>query len=199
MGDDVIEWFTDLVSLWHDIGPTRPDDKHSPKGMFQWLIYNNYKLWHLEDQARRRDLPAEKIVETKRMIDNHNQQRNDAIERIDLWIDNVLKTADILPEPKVEINSETPGSIIDRLSILILKIYHMGEQIQRSDVDSTHIEISRYRLAILKEQLSDLKNALDKLVLDLRQAKKRHKIYRQFKMYNDPKFNPLLNEKKNKE
>jgi hypothetical protein len=48
------------------------------------------------------------------------------------------------------------------------------------------------RTNILLEQRQDLAHALDKLFLDLRQVRKRHKVYRQFKMYNDPRFNPAI-------
>jgi hypothetical protein len=149
----------------------------------------------LEDEVRRSDVPVNKIVECKRLIDKHNQQRNDTVERIDIWIDNVLKSANIEPDNSVEMNSETPGSIIDRLSIVCLKIYHMNEQLERNDVDSEHKKIAKLRTGILMEQRDDLAHALDKLILDLRQAHKRHKIYHQFKMYNDPRFNPSLHKK----
>ncbi len=191
-GVRIVEWFTDLSELWHNTGPIEPDDHLSPKGMTQWIHYNNFTLWHLEDDARRSNVDAAEIVSCKRKIDTYNQQRNDAIERIDVWIANVLDNADIYPGEETEMNSETPGSIIDRLSIVCLKIYHMSEQLHRNDVDKEHKKVAGMRLAILNEQRDDLTNALDKLVLDLRQAKKRHKVYRQFKMYNDPRFKPSL-------
>jgi len=197
-GDRVIEWYSDLTDLWHSTVSVVSEDHNSPKGMTQWIHFNNFLLWHLEDDARRDNVSAEEIMRTKRAIDKHNQNRNDAIENIDIWIDNVLKTAGIKPDDDVEMNSETPGSIIDRLSILSLKIYHMEEQIQRTDVGKEHKEIARDRQAILEEQRQDLAAALDKLILDLRQTHKRHKVYRQFKMYNDPNFNPAIYKSKSK-
>ena len=192
-GERIIEWYSDLTDLWHSTAaPVVSEDHNSPKGMTQWIHFNNFLLWHLEDDARRYDVSAEEIMKTKRAIDKHNQNRNDVIESIDIWIDNVLKTSGIKPDDDVEMNSETPGSIIDRLSILSLKIYHMDEQIQRHDVGKEHQDVARDRLAILMEQRQDLSAALDKLILDLRQTHKRHKVYRQFKMYNDPNFNPAI-------
>ncbi len=190
--ENIIEWFLDLVTLWHETGPIEPEDRYTPKGMFQWVHYHNFKLWHLEDEARRDDVNDTHIAKSKRSIDRHNQQRNDAIEKIDIWLDNVFQTAEIIPGEQVAMNSETVGSIIDRLSILTLKIYHMGEQIERKDVDKEHREQAKYRLTLLREQLLDLGKALDHLLLDLRQAKKRHKVYRQYKMYNDPMWNPAI-------
>jgi hypothetical protein len=191
-GDNITEWFMDLTELWHETGAIPPDDAFTPKGMLQWIHYHNYSLWHLEDDARRTDLDDAEIVRIKRTIDKHNQQRNDGVEQIDIWIDNVLSTAGIKPEADVEGNSEPPGYIIDRLSILCLKIYHMQEQADRKDLGMDEIEFCSFRTRILSEQRNDLAKALDKLILDLRQANKKHKLYRQFKLYNDPRFNPSL-------
>jgi len=192
-GDRLVEWFADLTLLWHETEAIKPDDIVSPKGLSRWLHYNNYVLWHLEDQARRTDVADDVIVRCKREIDRHNQQRNDAIENIDAWIGTVLASAGIEPGEEVELNSETPGSIIDRLSIASLKIYHMERQTDRKKAGREHRALAARRLEVLKEQSSDLAAALNRLLLDLKQAKKRHKIYRQYKMYNDPRFNPALN------
>lgn len=188
----LLEWYNDLTGLWHETGAIAPEDRLTPKGMTQWIHYHNFSLWHEEDEARRTDMPDSHIALAKRAIDKHNQQRNDGIEKIDVWIDNVLKTAGIQPDDSIEINSETPGSIIDRLSILALKIYHMEEQAERSDLAPEVRDLCVIRLNILREQQTDLARALDKLFLDLRQVHKKHKVYRQFKMYNDPRFNPAI-------
>ncbi len=189
---NLLEWFQDLNQLWHETGPIAPEDRQASKGMTQWIHYHNYCLWHEEDEARRSDVPDAYIVRAKRDIDKHNQQRNDGIEKVDVWIDNVLSTAGIQPDEQVELNSETPGAIIDRLSILTLKIYHMEEQKERPDLSDDLRNLCDLRRSILHEQINDLARALDKLFLDLRQVKKRHKVYRQFKMYNDPRFNPAV-------
>jgi hypothetical protein len=188
----ITEWYTDLTDLWHTAAPVIADDHLSPKSMTQWIHYNNFVLWHLEDDARRNDIPAEEIVKVKRGIDSHNQNRSDVIEKIDIWLANVLQTSGIETGDDVEMNSETPGSIIDRLSILTLKMFHMEEQVERDNISKEHEEVSKKRLEILNAQRYDLGNALDKLILDLRSASKKHKVYRQFKMYNDPEFNPAL-------
>ena len=191
-GNGLIEWFADLTELWHETGPIPPDDRLSPKGMTQALHYHNYWLWHQEDEARRTDVSDKDIAAAKRAIDMHNQQRNDGIETIDLWIDNVLSAAGINPGPEIGLNSETPGSMVDRLSILSLKIYHMDEQSQRKELAPDLKELCEIRANVLREQRQDLALALDKLFLDLRQVCKRHKVYRQYKMYNDPRFNPAI-------
>lgn len=195
--DRLAEWFYDLTVLWHDAVPIEPVERFAPQGMTQWVHYQNYILWHEEDEVRRKDVPDAEIVRGKRAIDRNNQVRSESIEQIDIWIDNVLKTAGINHPEDAEINSESPGSIIDRLSILSLKIFHMEEETRRKDVGDEHLRESGVRLGILREQRSDLAKALDVLFLDLMTGKKRHKVYRQMKMYNDPRFNPAIY--KNKE
>lgn len=149
----------------------------------------NMALWDEEDQARRRDVPDSAIAQSKRLIDGHNQRRNDAIERIDELI------LAALPPTRSELarlHSETAGGLIDRLSILSLKIYHMAWQTRRGDVDAAHIETSLARLARLQEQRDDLAGCLDALLRGCQDGTLYFKVYRQFKMYNDPKFNPWL-------
>src|SRR5205823_11430724 len=100
----------------------------------------NCQLWAQEDLARRTDVPDSEIAANKRAIDIHNQKRNDAIERIDEQILDRLKTVE--RKPGARMNSETAGSIIDRLSIAALKIHHMRIQTERTDVERNHIETS---------------------------------------------------------
>jgi hypothetical protein len=150
----------------------------------------NDALWDEEDQARRRDVPDSSIANSKRLIDGHNQRRNDAIERID---EQVLTTLPNLPE-SARLHSETVGALIDRLSILSLKILHMDWQTWRADADAAHHTLSRERLSRLQEQRSDLAWCLDELMHGCLAGTLRFKMYRQFKMYNDPKFNPWLSD-----
>lgn len=177
-----------------------------PEGGVWWLIRTNHRfnslLWDEEDLARRKHAPDAEIVANKRAIDSFNQARNDAVERID----ELLLIALGLPESGVpsgqhgtarvaqtaRLNSETAGSMIDRLSILALKARAMRVQCLRTDVDETHREPSRQRLSRLQEQRNDLAACLDALLRDTRAGVARFKVYRQFKMYNDPRYNPAL-------
>ena len=90
------------------------------------------------------------------------------------------------------LNSETAGAMIDRLSILALKVHAMRQQSERRDVDDAHRAASRARLARLNEQRADLGGCLDALLADAAAGRAYFKVYRQFKMYNDPRFNPAL-------
>src|SRR5262245_61180982 len=148
----------------------------------------NCRLWTEEDQARRRDVPDSEIAANKRNIDTFNQRRNDAIEKID---ESLLALLPARSEG-ARLNSETAGAMIDRLSILALKVFHMKIQAERRDAGKEHLETSRARLARLTEQRTDLAGCLDALLSDCLAGRARFKVYRQFKMYNDPAFNPYL-------
>jgi len=155
------------------------------------LAYRNYLLWHEEDKARRTDVDDSTIAAVKRAIDKLNQQRNDLIEKLDEVI--LAEVAAIAPDHAADrINSETPGSIVDRISIMSLKIYHMDEDSRRDDIDEDHRQRSLHRLAVLRLQRHDLYVALAQVLTDYLAGRKRMKLYKQFKMYNDPSLNPEL-------
>ena len=150
----------------------------------------NCLLWDEEDLARRRDVPDSEIAANKRAIDSYNQRRNDAIERIDENLSALLQDKNAKPEARL--NSETPGAMIDRLSILSLKIHHMRLQTLRSDVERAHVESCLAKLDRLNEQRTDLAACLDRLLAEAARGEARFKVYRQFKMYNDPALNPAI-------
>lgn len=151
---------------------------------------HNRLLWDEEDLARRRNVPDAEIAKNKRAIDGYNQKRNDAIERIDEQL--LLSLSGIEQKPDARLNSETPGGMTDRLSILSLKIHHMRLQTLRGDVDSTHLEACRLKLARIDEQRADLASCLERLLAEARRGESYFKVYRQFKMYNDPALNPAI-------
>ncbi len=150
----------------------------------------NNLLWDEEDQARRTDVPDSAIAANKRAIDGYNQRRNDAIERIDEAL--LAQLAAITPAPDAWHNSETAGSIVDRLSILALKIHHMRAQTLRSDASAAHVQQCREKLARLSLQRDDLARCLDALLDAAARGRAFWRVYRQFKMYNDPTLNPYL-------
>lgn len=152
----------------------------------------NYRLWHEEDIARSRDVADADLAQVKRRIDRLNQQRNDLIEQLDDYLIGELARAGVQPASDARLNTETPGSAIDRLSILALRIYHMREQAARSEAGEAHCAKARARLDILGDQHRDISQSLAELLADIFSGRKRLKVYRQFKMYNDPAMNPYL-------
>lgn len=152
----------------------------------------NYRLWHQEDICRSPDATAEEIASVKRAIDKLNQSRNDLIEKIDDELLKLINDADIDRTQDAPINTETAGSVIDRLSIMALRLYHYREQAERSDLDSKHRVKVLQRVNLCEEQQRDLSLSLQQLLDDLFSGVKQHKVYRQLKMYNDPALNPAI-------
>jgi hypothetical protein len=156
----------------------------------------NFLLWHEEDIARSRDVSDARIAAVKRNIDRYNQQRNDWIEKLDDFLTEELERRGIEPSLDAPQNTETVGSVIDRLSILALRIYHLQEQLERTDVTREHCVSVERKLGICHLQHEDLSRSLAQLLEDIFAGRKRHKTYRQLKMYNDPALNPYLYERR---
>lgn len=150
--------------------------------------------WHFEDIIRNPKInPADALV-LKRRIDKSNQDRTDLVEMIDSYF--LEKYASVKVQPSAVINTESPAWAIDRLSILALKIYHMQQEVNRTDVSAEHKAQCTTKLNILLEQQKDLSSAIDQLLEDIEAGKKYMKVYKQMKMYNDPSLNPVLYAKK---
>ncbi len=181
------------VEQWHSF---LPQADFSEPTDFPVLVSTqhqlNFELWHQEDMARDPDVSDSKIASVKRAIDVLNQRRNDLIERMDQFLVNILFTGNVKNDAEAEMNSETPGSMIDRLSINALKIYHMDEEILREEVTAEHRNKCAGKLSVLQEQRKDLEQCLSKLLADLSSGEKRLKVYQQMKMYNDESLNPVL-------
>jgi Protein of unknown function (DUF4254) len=183
----------------------QPDASSDPTCVQHWAHANhhfNSSLWAEEDLARRTQVGDSEIATNKRAIDRFNQARNDAIERMDeillaeLGLIEPANAQNDAPAIRVpagaRLNSETAGSMIDRMSIMALKIHAMRLQTQREDVDDAHRANCQIKLEKLLEQREDLGRCLDELLADAQVGRAYFKIYRQFKMYNDPRFNPVL-------
>jgi hypothetical protein len=161
---------------------------------FQRLLYLKNWIdtvqWHLEDIIRDPKNDPSYLVAIKRRIDASNQQRTDTVEQIDEYLFERLKDVNIRPDARL--NSETPAWLLDRMSILQLKIYHFEEQISRKDADEEHLKSVQHKLAVLQVQEKDLEQCYDELIEDLNTGTKFMKLYKQMKMYNDPNLNPVF-------
>jgi hypothetical protein len=187
---EIAELHAATVAQWHEHQINNPYDGFLAVVCRQHQ--QNFKLWHQEDIARSPDVSEGDLAQVKRTIDKLNQQRNDLIEQLDDWLIRELNELGVKAGQDAVLNTETPGSVIDRLSILALRIYHMEEQAFRTDAAEEHIGKVKARLEILYEQHRDLCRSLQELLDDIFGGRKRMKVYRQFKMYNDPTMNPYL-------
>jgi hypothetical protein len=186
-----------MVARWHEHGLDNP--YQDP----WWIVCRqhqfNFLLWHEEDIARSPDVGDDRIAAVKRSIDRYNQQRNDWIEKIDETILHELVTRGIMPSSEARLNTETPGSAIDRLSIMSLRIYHLREQLERRDVSDEHRDTVQAKLSICQQQQQDLSGSLTELLDEILAGRKRLKLYRQMKMYNDPTLNPHLYQRRSRQ
>ncbi|MGE0232117.1 MAG: DUF4254 domain-containing protein [Flavobacteriaceae bacterium] len=187
---DITALQDDRTRRWHESDPSIAGE-----GLLRLAEENhwrNFALWHEEDKARRDDMGADYVYKAKRAIDGYNQQRNNFIEKMDeLLFGELGPFADDLP-----MNSETPGMIIDRLSILSLKRFHMWEETVREDADEAHIAACAHKLKVIEKQRGDLAAALGTLLAEAKNGKRGFRVYYQFKMYNDPALNPELYRKR---
>lgn len=146
--------------------------------------------WHLEDIIRDPNINNAKGIAIKRKIDQSNQDRTDLVEQIDDWINNQL--ASIKPMESARLNTESIAWVLDRISILCLKLFHMKEQTDRKEADEAHLQKCRLKYAVLLEQEKDMVQSYDELLEDIADGKRYVKVYRQMKMYNDQSLNPVL-------
>lgn len=146
--------------------------------------------WHLEDIIRSPSIRPDELVAIKRRIDQSNQDRTDTVELIDSVLYDQFQA--ITPRADARMNSETPAWLLDRMSILQLKLYHFREQTTRTNVTPDHQQRAAHKLAVLAEQETDLARCFDELLDDIQTGHRFVKLYRQMKMYNDPTLNPAL-------
>lgn len=188
----ILTIFQQSIADWHI--HLKPHTNPFAEESIEFLLYAKSQIdtiqWHEEDEIRRPDLADASLVTIKRNIDALNQKRTDLVEKIDDYVFSIFSQIDPLPQARM--NSETPAWLIDRMSILELKIFHMHEQTLRNDATHEHIEKCKIKLNVLLEQRKDMSTCLDELIEEISQGKRYFKVYRQMKMYNDANLNPSL-------
>ena len=167
------------------------------KGSLEQLLYAKNWIdtvqWHLEDIIRDENIDPVDALKLKRRIDASNQQRTDLVEYIDSWF--LQKYQNITPKSEAKINTETVAWAIDRLSILVLKVYLMNLEATRESASDEHRAKCTEKLNVLLEQKKDLSQAIDFLLEEIEKGNVKMKTYKQMKMYNDESLNPVLYQK----
>ena len=193
-----IEIFEKSVNDYHvydDI--TRDPNNPFENKSFEHLLYEKNWIdtvqWHYEDIIRDPDIDPSEGMKLKRLIDSSNQNRTEMVEYIDSYFLNLYSS--VTTRENAKVNTESPAWAIDRLSILILKIYHMEEESNRKDVSDDHRNNCQKKLNVLIEQREDLSKSIDQLLIDLSKGNKKMKVYKQMKTYNDESLNPVLYKK----
>jgi hypothetical protein len=183
-GRHLLDLFDAVVARWHDreraivSWEDAQRELSAPGGADVHLAHRlaviNTFQWHEEDRSR--DLGADDSVlaDVKRSIDASNRRRVQTIDALDIWYVTSLDEAG-LQDPSAPLHTESAGSLVDRLSILALKLYHVREACAEMGP----------RLAILEEQSSDLAEGLDRLQAEVLAGRLRLKLYRQIKVYRD--------------
>ena len=193
-----IEIFEKSINDYHvydDItrNPNNPFENKS----FEHLLYEKNWIdtvqWHYEDIIRDPDIDPIEGMKLKRLIDSSNQNRTEMVEYIDSYFLNLYSS--VTTRENAKVNTESPAWAVDRLSILILKIYHMEEESNRKDVSEDHRNNCQKKLNVLIEQREDLSDSIDQLLIDLSTGIKKMRVYKQMKMYNDESLNPVLYKK----
>lgn len=195
-----IKIFEEAVAKYHvldDVNQPRPNP-YPPNTLNHLFYLKNWidtVQWHYEDLIRDPNIDPVAGMELKRKIDASNQDRTDTVEYIDSYFLDQFKA--VTPKTEATHNSESPAWAIDRLSILVLKIYHMKEEATREDASDEHRKQCMEKLNILELQQEDLATSIDELIADVAAGNKYMKVYKQMKMYNDEALNPVLYQKKN--
>ena len=202
LSNSALEIFQKSVDDYHkydDINHTITNPY--PETSLSHLLYKKNWIdtvqWHYEDIIRDPKINPDKGMDIKRKIDKSNQDRTEMVEYIDSYFLN--KYSNVMPKENASINSESPAWALDRLSILVLKIYHMDEEYRREGAGEEHKKSCKSKLDILIEQRKDLGDAIDLLLNDIATGEKKMKVYKQMKMYNDESLNPILYKKNDRE
>jgi len=171
-----------------------PYPSHSIENLLYKKNWIDTVQWHYEDLIRDPEIDPQAALVLKRKIDASNQERTDLVEFIDAYF--LDQYAQVVVSPEATINTESPAWAVDRLSILALKIYHMQQEVDRTDAAAEHIAQCQTKLSVLLTQKQDLTTAIDQLLTDIAQGRKYMKVYKQMKMYNDDELNPVLRVRK---
>lgn len=188
-GKDISLLFKQLIERWHQNEPalewnSAQDrfsyDLGSYEGKIAQLGLINCFQWHLEDECRSNYDSFEMMARLKHAIDQSNHRRVEMIDEIDREVSTSLpELRQETPETReARLALVSPGNVIDRLSILELKLFHV---LARAAGNGT-IEENRV-VELLEEQIQDVCTGFDELMDDLSMGRLRLKFYRMVKLY----------------
>lgn len=145
-------------------------------------IKTNQTLWDLEDEARMLDLGPQHVASAKEEIDKYNQIRNNLIREID---EEIVKQMDITPlEDQKKFYAESPGMIIDRLSILFIKSFIIKKLVELIEEDDLQDEYSQ-KVDIVLKQIDDIGAFLNLYFERLERKEVYFEVQKPVKIYND--------------
>ncbi len=173
-----------------DVPVSNPFEESSLEHLLYLKNWIDTVQWHLEDLIRDPHIEPAAALLLKRRIDKSNQERTELVEFIDTYF--LEKYKAVIAKEHATINTESPAWAVDRLSILALKIYHMGSESSRAEATEEHRQACSNKLEVLLQQRKDLSHAIDILMTEIRDGLKYMKVYKQMKMYNDESLNPVL-------
>ncbi|MBS7334160.1 DUF4254 domain-containing protein [Faecalibacter bovis] len=190
------EIFNESINDYHqydDVNRTI-ENPYDESNLIEHLLYKKNWIdtvqWHLEDIIRDPQIDPVEALSLKRWIDKSNQERTDMVEYVDSWF--LQQYANVEVKADAKINTESPAWAVDRFSILSLKVYHMQQEVDRTDATPEHIAACQAKLDVLKQQHIDLSTAIEELLVDFQEGNKYMRVYKQMKMYNDESLNPVL-------
>lgn len=187
-------WFESLSGSIYNLyaGAFRMGGANLFENTLNQLLVSNFKIWGYEDEVRRKDLPDAEIANLKRKIDKENQNRNDIIDNIDALLQEDILNMRKKIDKALPLNTETPGSVFDRLTILALRSHSLRKEIERKDANDVHVNRCKGILKEIGERSRGLVKCLAELLEDYYSGRKQLKSYKQHKLYNDPGLNPSL-------
>jgi Protein of unknown function (DUF4254) len=155
------------------------DPTHRPDrtldGLLLDLLASNLDQWNLEDEGRGPEVDDATVAATKRAIDRLNAGRHYLVEQIDAAINRAVpQTASAPPA------TESPAMAFDRLSVLVIRIHHTERAATEA---ASNGDLYAARLPVLHQQLSDLQQAIDRLIEDVRDGTRRFVPYQGLKLY----------------
>ncbi|MER6011551.1 DUF4254 domain-containing protein [Streptomyces bluensis] len=159
--------------LAHAIAALQEKDRRRLDDTVTRLHAVNGRLWDTEDRVRSALLTPVQVADCKREIDQLNAERNALAERADEILGALAHSGDDAAAP---LHTETLASVVDRLSVLTLRIWH-------SERASARDELARRRVPALHQQREELCAALDTLVSDAIAGRRRLPVPARYKFY----------------